>query len=94
MLLILFNSYKRMISYDRAKLKKVGDFFALTWLIFAGLVTYLIAIVNTVNITSKAIKGNYALCVVSSRYAYTYLDNYVLLVYMLIQCARKWNMRI
>ena len=40
MVLILFNSYKRIISYDRAKLKKVGDFYALTWLIFAGLVTF------------------------------------------------------
>ena len=38
--LILFGSYKRIISYDRAKLKKVGDFYALTWLIFTGPVTY------------------------------------------------------
>ena len=40
MVLILFNSNKRIISYDRAKLKKVDDFYALTWLIFAGPVTY------------------------------------------------------
>ena len=39
-IVILFNSYKRIISYDRAKLKKVDDFYALTWLIFAGPVTY------------------------------------------------------
>ena len=42
MVLILFDSYKQNISYDRAKLKKVGDFYALTWLIFAGLVTFLV----------------------------------------------------
>ena len=40
MVLSLFNLYKQIISYNRAKLKKVGDFYALTWLIFAGLVTY------------------------------------------------------
>ena len=40
MILILLDSCKRIISYDRAKLKKVGDFYALTWLIFAGLITY------------------------------------------------------
>ena len=38
--LSLFKSYKRIISYDREKLKKVGDFYALTWLIFTGQVTY------------------------------------------------------
>ena len=43
MVLILFNSYKWIISYDRAKLKKVGDFYALTWLIFAGLVTLMLS---------------------------------------------------
>ena len=37
--LILLNSYKRIINYDRAKLKKVGDFYVLTWLISAGPVT-------------------------------------------------------
>ena len=42
MVLILFSSYKRIISYDRAKLKKVGEFSALTWLIFSGPVTYII----------------------------------------------------
>ena len=36
MVLIL---YKQIISYDRTKLKKVGDFYVLTWLIFAGPVT-------------------------------------------------------
>ena len=41
MALVLLNLYKRIISYDRAKLKKVGNFYALTWLIFAGPVTYL-----------------------------------------------------
>ena len=40
MALFLFNLYKRIISYDRAKLKKVGGFDAHTWLIFAGPVTY------------------------------------------------------
>ena len=39
MVLILFDSYQRNIRYDRAKLKKVGNFYALTWLIFAGPVT-------------------------------------------------------
>ena len=39
--LLLFTLYKRIISYDRAKLKKADDFYALTWLIFAGPVTYL-----------------------------------------------------
>ena len=39
MVLILFDSYEQNISYDRAKLKKVGDFYVLTWLIFAGPVT-------------------------------------------------------
>ena len=42
MILILFDSYKQNISYDRAKLKKVDDFYMLTWLIFAGLVTILL----------------------------------------------------
>ena len=32
--------YKQFISYDRAKTEKIGDFFALRWLIFAGPVTY------------------------------------------------------
>ena len=32
--------YKRFVSYDRAKTEKVGDFFVLTWLIFAGPVMY------------------------------------------------------
>ena len=36
MVLIVFNLCKRSISYNRAKLKKVGDFYVLTWLIFAG----------------------------------------------------------
>ena len=40
MVLISFDSYKRNMSYDKAKLKKVGNFYALTWLIFAGPVTY------------------------------------------------------
>ena len=39
MVLILFNSYKQIFSYDRAKLKKVDNFYVLTWLIFAGPVT-------------------------------------------------------
>ena len=39
--LILFNSYKQILSYDRAKLKKVGDFYALTWLIFTGPATFM-----------------------------------------------------
>ena len=33
--------YKQFVSYDRVKTEKMGDFFALTWLIFAGPVTYL-----------------------------------------------------
>ena len=45
MVLILFDSYKRNISYDKANLKKVGDFYVLTWLIFAGPVTH--EILNT-----------------------------------------------
>ena len=40
MVSILFYSYKPIISYDRAKLKKVGDFYVLTWLIFTGPVTF------------------------------------------------------
>ena len=40
MVLIWCDSYKQNISYDRAKLKKVDEFYALTWLIFAGPVTY------------------------------------------------------
>ena len=35
-ILMLFNSYKWIISYDRANLKTVGNFYALTCLIFAG----------------------------------------------------------
>ena len=37
---ILLCLYKQFVSYDRAKTEKIGDFFALTWLIFAGPVTY------------------------------------------------------
>ena len=37
---ILLHLYKQSVSYDRAKTEKMGDFFALTWLIFAGPVTY------------------------------------------------------
>ena len=40
MVVILFDLFKWNISYDRAKLKKVVNSYALTWLIFAGLVTY------------------------------------------------------
>ena len=36
---ILLRLYKQFVSYDRAD-GKIGDFFALTWLIFAGLVAY------------------------------------------------------
>ena len=38
--LILFNLYQQIMSYNRTKLKKVGNFYALTWLIFAGPVTF------------------------------------------------------
>ena len=34
------NFAKQIISYDRAKLKKVGDFYVPTWSIFTGPVTY------------------------------------------------------
>ena len=37
---ILLCLYKQFVSYDRVKMEKIGDFFALTWLIFAGPVTY------------------------------------------------------
>ena len=36
---ILLCLYKQFISYDRAKTEKIGNFFALTWLIFAAPVT-------------------------------------------------------
>ena len=32
--------FKHTINYDKIKLKKLGDFYATTWLIFAGPVTY------------------------------------------------------
>ena len=38
---ILLCLYKQFISYDRARTEKIGDFFALTWLIFTGPVTYM-----------------------------------------------------
>ena len=34
-----------ILSYDRVKLEKVGDFYAPTWLIFAGPVTNFTAMV-------------------------------------------------
>ena len=37
---ILLCLHKQIVSYDRAKTEKISDFFELTWLIFAGLVTY------------------------------------------------------
>ena len=37
---ILLRLCKSFVSYDRAKTEKIGNFFALTWLIFAGPVTY------------------------------------------------------
>ena len=37
---ILLCLYKPFVSYDRTKMKKIGDFFVLTWLIVAGPVTY------------------------------------------------------
>ena len=40
MVLILFDLYKQITAYEKAKLKKVGNFYVLTWLIFVGLVTY------------------------------------------------------
>ena len=40
MVLSLFNSCKWIISYGEVNLKKVDDFYVLTWLIFAGPVTY------------------------------------------------------
>ena len=39
---ILLCLYKPFVSYDIAKTKKISDFFALTWLIFAGLVTIMV----------------------------------------------------
>ena len=36
---ILLCLCKQFVSYDRAKMEKISDFFALTWLIFAGPVT-------------------------------------------------------
>ena len=51
MVLILFNLYKPIVSYDRTKMKKVGSIFAPTWLIFAGPVTYsflIFAILTTI----------------------------------------------
>ena len=35
--------YKQFVSYDRAKMEKIGDFFALTWLIFTGPITFCIS---------------------------------------------------
>ena len=32
--------FKHTINYDKIKLKKVGNFYATTWLIFAGPVTF------------------------------------------------------
>ena len=32
--------FKLTINYDKTKLKKLGNFYATTWLIFAGPVTY------------------------------------------------------
>ena len=37
---ILLCSYKQFVSYDRAKTEKNRRFFALTWLIFVGPVTF------------------------------------------------------
>ena len=37
---ILLHLCKLFVSYDRVKTEKIGDFFVLTWLIFAGPVTY------------------------------------------------------
>ena len=51
-ILILFNSYKQILSYDSAKLKKVGDFYVLTWLIFTGPVTYVALITFTMAMLS------------------------------------------
>ena len=44
MTVILLCLYKQFVSYDREKTEKIGDFFALTWLIFAGPVTYALAV--------------------------------------------------
>ena len=59
MVLMLFNSYKQIISYDRAKLKNVGDFYVLTWLIFTGPVTYVYVFPHC--ITSDKKLKNYSL---------------------------------
>ena len=40
LVLIVFNLYKQIISYGRAELKKVGEFYVLTRLILAGPVTF------------------------------------------------------
>ena len=37
---ILLQLYKYLSSYDTANTLKIGDFFVLTWSIFAGPVTY------------------------------------------------------
>ena len=42
---ILLCLYKQFVSYGRAKTEKIGDFLALTWLIFAGPVTYVCVMV-------------------------------------------------
>ena len=41
------------VSYDRVKTEKIGDFFALTWLIFTGLVTY------SVKLNFQMLMGHY-----------------------------------
>ena len=38
------NFYSHGISYDRAKLKKVGNFYLLAWLVFEGPVTHIPAV--------------------------------------------------
>ena len=38
---ILLCLYKQFVSYDRVKTEKIGNFFELTWLIFAGPITYM-----------------------------------------------------
>ena len=46
---------QKFISYDRAKSEKIGKFFAITWLIFAVLVTYIVILSdNTVNMERYA----------------------------------------
>ena len=72
MVSILFDSYKRNISYDRAKLKKVGDFYALTWQARSHIIQSRLTVVSHKAKKKQHVHASLSLCDHYSEYLATW----------------------